>query len=80
MPEDSTTFKIAEGILHIAHQHGVVTTFHAYCELDKDSTTCPVEIRTDLRSCGVTVIDCPHNGKKDAADKVLMGERICIIQ
>ena len=31
-------------------------------------------LRSDLQACGVSIIDCPHNGRKDTADKMMMGE------
>ena len=32
-----------------------------------------ISVRSDLQSCGVSLIDCPHNGRKDVADKMMLG-------
>ncbi|KAI0665045.1 NYN domain-containing protein [Cubamyces menziesii] len=38
---------------------------------DQPSKT-PASIRSELQSCGVSVIDCPHSGRKDVADKMMI--------
>lgn len=63
---------VADNIRHVAHDYGCVNVFKAYSEL---STFSPkmVALRSELQSSGVSLIDCPHNGKKDVADKMMIG-------
>lgn len=35
---------------------------------EKSKTT----LRSELQSSGVSLTDCPHNGRKDAADKMIL--------
>lgn len=30
-------------------------------------------VRSDLQLSGVSLVDCPHNGKKEVADKMMTG-------
>lgn len=30
-------------------------------------------LRSDLQSSGVSLTDCPHNGRKEVADKMMLG-------
>lgn len=64
---------MASGIGRIAHQYGRVKVFKAYLETSELNSARCKHLRTDLQACGVTMIDCPHNGKKDVADKMILG-------
>ena len=63
---------IVNNISRIAHLFGSVTTFRAYLEFSAQSSK-SVVLRSELQSSGVTMIDCPHNGKKDVVDKMILG-------
>ena len=77
IPGVADSFLVANGIRRIAHGYGNVKVFRTYLEVsDKDSSRSHT-IRSDLQSCGVTLIDCPHNGRKDVADKIMMGTQRC---
>lgn len=72
IPAVADSFLVTDGIRRIAHQYGNVKVFRAYLEVsDKDSSRSQA-LRSDLQACGVTLIDCPHNGRKDVADKMMM--------
>src|ERR1700690_2704076 len=57
---------IVKSITHAAHSYGQITLFKAYTELLSIKSS----VRSDLQLSGVTLVDCPHNGKKEVADKM----------
>lgn len=69
-----TGFDIAKNIESIARVHGSVTSFNAY--LDPQLCTVPNSMRSELQSTGVALIDCPHNGQKNAADQMLQTDML----
>lgn len=42
-------------------------------ELPEQSSPKSYALRSELQLCGVSLIDCPHNGGKDVADKMMIG-------
>ncbi|KAG1756273.1 NYN domain-containing protein [Suillus paluster] len=73
-PLNSQGHAIVNGIRRIAHVFGNVTSFKAYLDISSVSLQSPksVGFRSDLQSSGVSMIDCPHNGKKDVVDKMIL--------
>lgn len=67
-----TGYDIVNNIREIAHTYGSVTQFKAYLELSEQSTKSTI-LRSELQSCGVSLTDCPHNGRKEVADKMMIG-------
>lgn len=67
-----TGYDIVNNIREIAHSYGSVTQFKAYLELSEQSSK-STTLRSELQSCGVSLTDCPHNGRKDVADKMMIG-------
>ncbi|KZT65465.1 DUF537-domain-containing protein [Daedalea quercina L-15889] len=63
---------VANNIRKIAHRYGSVKTFKAYMELPEQSSPKSYALRSELQLCGVSLIDCPHNGSKDVADKMMI--------
>ncbi|EPT05869.1 hypothetical protein FOMPIDRAFT_1021065 [Fomitopsis schrenkii] len=63
---------IANNVRRIAHRYGSVKTFKAYMELPEQSSPKSYALRSELQLCGVSLIDCPHNGGKDVADKMMI--------
>ena len=59
-------------ISRIARLFGSVTTFRAYLDISTQSPK-SVVLRSEFQSSGVSLIDCPHNGKKDVVDKMILG-------
>ena len=66
-----------DNIRKIAHQYGSVNLFKAYLELSDQGAPKPLTLRSELQSCGVSLTDCPHNGMKDVADKMMIGTSRC---
>jgi hypothetical protein len=56
----------------VALGYGQVVAFRAYLEIPKNSSRKCVWIRSQLQTSGVSLIDCPHNGGKDVADKMMI--------
>lgn len=73
----SPGYGVVDSILQIAHKYGSVKQFKAYLEISEQSSpNSSGRLRSELQSCGVSLTDCPHNGRKDVADKMMMGEPI----
>jgi hypothetical protein len=68
---------VIDNIRRIAHQYGTVKLFKAYLELSEQTSLKSLGLRSELQSCGVSLTDCPHNGRKDVADKMMIG--VCIV-
>ncbi|KZT11510.1 uncharacterized protein LAESUDRAFT_642683, partial [Laetiporus sulphureus 93-53] len=71
-PSTVTGYDIVDNIRHIAHTYGSVKLFKAYLELSQLSSSRSLSLRSELQSCGVSLTDCPHNGGKDVADKMMI--------
>jgi len=65
-------YTVASSIRRIGHQYGTIKAFKAYARLSEQSAPRTMALRSELSTCGVTFIDCPHNGWKDVADKMLL--------
>ncbi|XJO78003.1 hypothetical protein BDV3_002506 [Batrachochytrium dendrobatidis] len=57
-------------------QFGPIVQFRAYLEVRE---TFIKSMRSELQSSGCSVIDTPHNGRKDAADKMIMVDMLSYI-
>jgi len=64
-------YVVVENIRRAVHTFGCVTLFKAYLEIS-DTTGSKKNLRSELQSSGVSLTDCPHNGRKDAADKMMI--------
>ncbi|KAI6109885.1 limkain-b1-type NYN domain-containing protein, partial [Pisolithus sp. B1] len=62
-------YDIANNIGRIARIFGSVTTFRAYLDISSQPSK-STALRSELQLSGVSVVDCPHNGKKDVVDKM----------
>ena len=76
MPGSADAFAVTGGIRRIAHEYGTVAVFRAYFEMSDQSSPRSLATRSDLQSCGVSLVDCPHNGRKDVADKMMIGSSV----
>lgn len=64
---------MVDNIRQIAHTYGTIKLFKAYLELSEQTSSKSLGLRSELQSCGVSLTDCPHNGRKDVADKMMIG-------
>ncbi|KAI6036679.1 limkain-b1-type NYN domain-containing protein, partial [Pisolithus microcarpus] len=62
-------YDIANNIGRIARIFGCVTTFKAYLDISSQPSK-STALRSELQLSGVSVVDCPHSGKKDVVDKM----------
>ena len=74
LPALEPSYTIVNKIRRLAHQYGSVKSFKAYLECPEQISVKSMNMRSELLSCGVSLIDCPHNGRKDVADKMMMSE------
>lgn len=72
-PHHSAGCAVVDNIRQIAHHYGTVKLFKAYLELSEQNSLRSLGLRSELQSCGVSLTDCPHNGRKDVADKMMIG-------
>ncbi|KNZ75414.1 hypothetical protein J132_02746 [Termitomyces sp. J132] len=68
-----TGYEIVKKIRHVAHYFGTIKLFKAYLELSDPATFAKsLVLRSELQCSGVSLTDCPHNGRKDVADKMIL--------
>lgn len=72
-PSTGPGYDVVNNIRQIALEYGSVKLFKAYLELSEQSSSKTIGLRSELQSCGVSLTDCPHNGRKDVADKMMIG-------
>ncbi|KAJ7046566.1 hypothetical protein C8F04DRAFT_1172478 [Mycena alexandri] len=68
-------YEIVSGIRNVAHRFGPVKYFKAYMEVPEADTFRSLSLRSELQCSGVSLTDCPHNGRKNVADQMIMGDR-----
>ncbi len=68
-------YAVADRVLDVARTFGAVNLFKSYLELSPQSFGSKLpKLHSELQCSGVSLTHCPHNGKKDVADKMLLGE------
>ncbi|KAG6889733.1 hypothetical protein C0995_015031 [Termitomyces sp. Mi166 len=76
-----TGYEIVKKIRHVAHSFGTIKLFKAYVELSDPATfSKSLVLRSELQSSGVSLTDCPHNGRKDVADKMMLGKLNLVLE
>ena len=72
---NSSGYEVVDNIRRMARRFGDVTLFKAYLELTApaQSSSKSLGLRSELQASGVSLTDCPHNGRKDVADKMILG-------
>jgi len=75
-PSNGSGFAIASNIVSLARPFGSIKVFKAYLEIsDQPPFSRSLALRSELQSSGVTLVDCPHNGRKEVADKMIIGQK-----
>jgi hypothetical protein len=64
-------FVVVENLRRAIHHFGQIIMFKAYLEIN-ESSSMQRALRSELQSSGVSLTDCPHNGRKDASDKMII--------
>ncbi|KAJ8517552.1 hypothetical protein ONZ45_g5270 [Pleurotus djamor] len=62
-------YYLVHQIRSLAHSYGIIKSFKAYTEIEQIKAPA---LRAELQSSGVSVTDCPHLGKKDVVDKMMI--------
>lgn len=58
----------------ILTQYGRVSFIQAYAEVKQINSERVLRINSELMDCGVTLVDSPHNGSKNAVDSMILGK------
>lgn len=75
VPSAMSGCAVVSNISSLVRPFGSVRLFRAYLELKEHVLTSKsLCIRSELQSSGVSLVDCPHNGRKDVADKMMLGQ------
>ncbi|KAJ7632419.1 NYN domain-containing protein [Roridomyces roridus] len=65
-------YEVVNGIRTVALKFGSVKYFKAYMEMPDSDTPRSLSLRSELQSSGVSLTDCPHNGRKNVADQMII--------
>ncbi|KAF9533388.1 NYN domain-containing protein [Crepidotus variabilis] len=72
-PANASGYLLASNIAALARPYGTIKQFRAYLEITEQSASSrSTTLRSELQSSGVSLVDCPHNGRKEVADKMLL--------
>jgi hypothetical protein len=74
-PSNVPGFAVAGKLRQLIHQYGNITVFKAYMEYNSENVhPRAMALQSELQSSGISMTNCPHNGRKDVADKMILGE------
>lgn len=66
--------QLVKRIRDLVHQYGPIKLFKAYLSIAEQSQLVKnTALRSELQASGVSLTDSPHNGRKDVADKMMIG-------
>ncbi|KAF9246595.1 NYN domain-containing protein [Melanogaster broomeanus] len=68
-------YDIVNNVGRMARVFGSVTTFKAYFDISAQSPK-SLMLRSELQSSGVSMIDCPHSGRKEVVDKMILVDMV----
>ncbi|KDQ33545.1 hypothetical protein PLEOSDRAFT_1099504 [Pleurotus ostreatus PC15] len=72
-PSSVSGYDVVGSIRSMAHKFGSVKLFKAYLELSEQAMSPRLlSLRSELQSSGVSLTDCPHNGRKNVADQMII--------
>ncbi|KAJ8078549.1 hypothetical protein PM082_012832 [Marasmius tenuissimus] len=73
VPSHVSGYSLVNSIFEVAQQFGSIKTFRSYANFSEmDSSPSIDSRRSELQSSGVSLIDCPHNGRKEVVDQMLL--------
>ena len=73
-PTNASGYTIVNNIRSVAQNFGSVKLFKSYLEVaEQVPTSRSLVHRSELQSSGISLTDCPRNGGKDVADKMIIG-------
>ncbi|KAF8803941.1 DUF537-domain-containing protein [Phlegmacium glaucopus] len=72
-PTNASGYAIVNNIRSIVQTFGSIKLFKAYLEvIEQVPVSRAAVLRSELQSSGVSLTDCPRNGRKDVADKMII--------
>ena len=74
VPANTSGLTIVNKIRSVAQTYGSIKLFKAYLEASEHLPLSRPLLLSELQSSGVSLTDCPHNGRKDVADKMIIGK------
>ncbi|TFK72528.1 hypothetical protein BDN72DRAFT_855395 [Pluteus cervinus] len=77
VPRDIPGYAFVHRLRDLAHGFGTIKTFKAYMDCTKTESH---RLQTDLHASGVSVIHCPHDGRKEVVDKTMLVDVITYAQ
>jgi hypothetical protein len=80
-PASTSGWEIVKEVRRAAQVYGNIKVFRAYLELPEHASTPEsrwFQLRSEMQASGVSLTDCPHNGRKDVADKMILGSCMLI--
>ena len=70
-----------DNIRSVAQNFGSIKLFKAYLDVSEHvPLSRPLLLFSELQSSGVSLTDCPRNGRKDVADKMIIGTYVLNIK
>jgi hypothetical protein len=70
IPSQTSGLEITSSLKAILAPHGGLVQFRGYASIGLGHI--PQEKRSDLQLSGCHLVDCPHNGRKEVADKMII--------
>jgi hypothetical protein len=67
-------YDVVNAIRRIGLGYGAIKLFKAYLALSEQYSSRSATLYSELQASGISLTDCPHNGRKDVADKMIIGE------
>lgn len=70
-----TGYDVVASIREALQSYGGIVSLKAYLHV-QDLYPKSLNLRSELQSSGVSLVDCPHIGQKDVEDKMLIGKDV----
>ena len=78
---NTSGYTIVDNIRSVAQNFGSIKLFKAYLDVSEHvPLSRPLLLFSELQSSGVSLTDCPRNGRKDVADKMIIGKYVLNIK
>ncbi|KAK1235677.1 hypothetical protein PQX77_001086 [Marasmius sp. AFHP31] len=72
-PSNASGYSVMGEIRKVAQRYGLIKTCRGYADFSElGSSPRSVTLRSELQCSGLSMIDCPHNGRKNVADQMMI--------
>ncbi|TDL16995.1 hypothetical protein BD410DRAFT_585338, partial [Rickenella mellea] len=72
-PSNASGYDIVDKICRAVETYGSIIHFKAYLDVSLFAGPKSAKLYSELQDAGVTLAHCPHSGRKDVVDKMLLG-------